>query len=201
MRSVPNHQLACLKLRNRLIKKIEEILVSLGFGNEVDIVTSIIPPQRRITLPFMADAPNIKSKIRFYSTDTLKDVIINRQDAVQPLNHALPLVSIDDLLFFEPYYHLDHHLREHLYQSSDDHEVVTEEDYHDIGMALGSEKLFLLLDLLEIDHTIHRRTPLQGVIQGSYIQLMGQKRLTYRDLRDALDSVSFFELEELMPPS
>ena len=196
MRSVPNHQLACLKLRNRLIKKIEEILVSLASGNEVDIVTSIIPPQRRITLPFMADAPNIKSKIRFYSTDTLKDVIINRQDAVQPLNHALPLVSIDDLLFFEPYYHLDHHLREHLYQSSD--EVVTEEDYRDMGMSLGSEKLFLLLDILEIDHTSIRECSLEELIQESYIHIMGQQRLTYRDLRNKLDSVSFYELKQLI---
>ena len=200
MRSTPNQQLKCLKLRKAILKKVIEIMKSLESNEDIKIVKSLIPFQtagRRFILPFTNDGPSDKSKIRLYNTDTIKKIIINRESiSVRPSNYALPLVSIDDLLFFEPYYHLDHHLRERLYQSSD--EVVTEEDYHDMGMALGLEKLFLLLDILEIDHTIHRRTPLQGVIQGSYIQLMGQKRLTYRDLRATLDSVSFFELEELM---
>ena len=200
MRSTPNQQLKCLKLRKAFLKKAIEIMKSLESNEDIKIVKSLIPFQttgRKSILPFTKDGPSDKNKIRLYDTDTIKKIIINRESiSVRPSNYALPLVSIDELLFFEPYYHLDHHLRERLYQSSN--EVVTEEDYHDMGMALGLEMLFLLLNILEIDHTILIETPLQGVIQGSYIQLMGQKRLTYRDLRDTLDSVSFFELEELV---
>ena len=200
MRSTPNHQLNCLKLRKLVLKKIIEILKSLEARNHnsTKIVESIIPTQTMTDFP-LADKESLSrnKRIILYQTDAIKTAVYRaKQDAILPLKHATPLGSIEDLLFFEPYYHIGGLLRERIYQSSDDD--VTQEDYYDIGTSLGSKKLRLLDELLDnTEQPAVTETPLQDQIQQSYLRLMADCRLTYRQLRETLDSISFFELEDI----
>ena len=199
MRSTPDHQLNCLKLRKLVLRKIGEILKSLEANDEdsTRIVESIIPVQRKANFP-LADHASIESKsIRHYKTDTIEAAVYTaKQDAIQPSKHAGPLVSIDKLLFFEPYYHIGNLLRDRIYQSSDDN--ITQEDYYDIGIEFGSIKLRLLDALLDNIEQPLTDVPIEDQIRQSYLRLMARHGgLTYRQLRDRLDSISFFELEDI----
>ena len=196
MRSTPDHQLNCLKLRKLVLRKIGEILKSLKPDEDIQVVESFIPVQRRAVLPHINNDPLLNNRVRLYATQTVKEVIRDRKAAVQPSNHATPLALIDDLLFFEPYYHIGNLLRDRIHQSSDDN--ITQEDYYDIGMNLGSAKLRLLDALLDNIEQPLTDVPIEDQIRLSYLRLMARHGgLTYRQLRDRLDSISFFELEDI----
>ena len=202
MRSTPHHQLQCLMLRKRVVKKIVEILLSLENTSNEDktkVVISIIPGStlRSINFPFVSN-DSLRRGIRYYKVEHIKKVVIEKQDQVLPCHHATPLVSIEDLLFFEPYYYMEHSMRQRLYQSPD--ECVTESDYYDICTCLGSVRLRLLDELLDnVEQPTIIENTLQNQIQQSYLRLMARHGvMTCGQLRELLDSISFFELKEII---
>ena len=198
MRSTPHHQLQCLRLRKPVLRKIKEIIKALSPSIGVEVVESFVPLQRRVTLPYIDEDLIKKGKVRLYKKESIKIVIANKEASVPPSNHATPLVSIEDLLFFEPYYYMEHSMRQRLYQSPD--ECVTESDYYDICTCLGSVRLRLLDELL--DNVEQPADTLQDQIQQSYLRLMAQHGvMTCGQLRELLDSISFFELETIFGDS
>ena len=164
----------------------------------MSFVESILPCQKRLHLPLHTKPSN---KLRQYKTETIKKVIIrfNRGKAVLPMKHTQPLVSIDELLFFEPYYYMDQNLRQTLLHPVNPNDNIEWQYFLDLGNCLQHEKLCLLLELIDIDTTFIHCNPTQSlidIISQAFTHVSG-RGITYSELRHKLDSISFFELEEI----
>ena len=196
IRCIPNKQLNCLRVRKMVIRKIKEILKS-QLSYDMPIVKSILPCQKRLHLPLHTESSN---RLRRYKTETIKEVIINKRDSVAPMEHAQPLVLIDELLFFEPYYYMDQNFRQALLHPVNPNDNIEWQYFFDLGNCLQLEKLCLLLELINIDTTFIQSNPTQSlidIISHAFAHVSG-RGLTYSELRHKLDSISFFELEEIM---
>ena len=201
MRCTLNSQLNCLYLRKKLLQEIKAILKSIDpSAIDASIIETIIPTQKHLHLPLHDNPPH---KLRQYQTKSIKDVIINKRGSVLPMDHSQPLVSIDKLLFFEPYYYMDKKLREALLHPANPAANISQQDFLDIGLCLQHEKLYILLDLIGIDVIFIQSLkskpmqPLIDIISQAFLHISG-RGLTYEALRCKLDAISFFELEEIV---
>ena len=197
IRCIPNKQLNCLRVRKMVIHKIKEILDSVQLNYDMPFIESILPRQKHLHLPLHIEPSN---KLRRYKTETIKEVIINKHESIAPMEHSQPLVLIDELLFFEPYYYMDQNLRQTLLHLVNPNDNIEWQYFLDLGNCLQLEKLCLLLELIDIDTTFIHFNPMQSlinIISQAFTHVSG-RGITYSELRHKLDSISFFELEEIM---
>ena len=196
IRCIPNKQLNCLHVRKMVIRKIKEILKS-QLSYNMPFIESILPCQKHLHLPLHTEPFD---KLQQYKTETIKEVIINKRESIAPMEHSQPLVLIDELLFFEPYYYMDQNLRQTLLHPVNPNDNIEWQYFLDLGNCLQLEKLCLLLELIDIDIIFIHSNPTQpfiDTISQAFTHVSG-RGLTYSELRHKLDSISFFEIEEIM---
>ena len=199
----------CMIKRNRLICKIKEILTDIdpNMENTVSPVEALIPISGRFAQHYPVIRPP-KSRQLFnsvhlrYAIERTKQAIVQRS-RVQPVRSSQPLVSIENLLSFEPYFYMDDELRRTLLHSPNPDETIKFEFFENIGLVLQLEKLCLLLAAIGINtHVIESlkqdsTRSFSEKLNEAYQHVFG-KGVTYEELHQCLDAISFFKLHDLV---
>ena len=195
--------------RNHLICKIKEILTDIdpNMENNVSQVEGLIPISGRYAQYYPVIKPP-KSKQLFksvhlrYAIELIKQAIVERSQ-VQPVRSSQPLVSIKNLLSFEPYFHLDDELRRTLLHPPHPDEIIKFDFFESIGLAFQLEKLCLLLAAIGINAAVIESLKSDSTrsfsekLHVAYQHVSG-KGVTYKELHQCLDAISFFKLHDLV---
>ena len=195
--------------RNQLICKIIKILESIDPNMERNIspVEALIPISGNNAQYYPVVKPPkyhglFKSVDLQYSTEKIKQAIITRS-RVAPIRSPQPLSSVENLLSFEPYFYLDDELRRTLLHPPHPDETINSEFFESIGLALQLEKLCLLLAAIGIKTAVIE--PIKNNSTRSFSEKLSEayqhvsgKGVTYKELHQHLDAISFFKLHELV---
>ena len=195
--------------RNHLICKITKILESINPNMERNVspLEALIPISGNNAQYYPVIKPPkyhglFKSVDLQYSTEKIKQAIITRS-RVQPIRSAQPLSSVENLLSFEPYFYLDDELRRTLLHPPHPDETINFEFFESIGLALQLEKLCLLLAAIGINTAVIESIKNKSTrsfsekLHEAYQHVSG-KGVTYKELHQCLDNISFFKLHELV---
>ena len=205
MCSKPNKRLESLKERNRIIGRIKRILEDMKSESQFEDTATLeafIPAnQRHFHFPVL-NPGKFKKQCQ---VEAIKDVIKNRREGGVSC-HTKPsaLSDISDLLYFEPYYYMEDELREALMDPSNANTVITQEHFTNYGLKLERSKVFFFFELLGLDPTamehLQKSHPSHLLIEilNETFELVNAMGVTYSNVRDTLDSISFFKLKRLM---
>ena len=195
--------------RNGLICRITKILEDIDPNMESNIspVEALIPISGDNAKHYPVIKPP-KCQLLFrsvdlqYSTEKIKQAIITRS-RVQPIRSAQPLSSVENLLSFEPYFYLDDELRRTLLHPPHPDKTISFDFFESIGLALQLEKLGLLLAAIGINMGVieslkkDSTRPFSEKLHEAYQHVFG-KGVTYKELHQCLDNISFFKLKDLL---
>ena len=195
--------------RNQLICKIIKILESIDPNMERNIspLEALIPISGDNAQYYPVIKPP-KCQLLFrsvdlqYSTEKIKQAIITRSQ-VPPIRSAQPLSSVENLLSFEPYFYMDDELRRTLLHPPHPDETINFEFFESIGLALQLEKLCLLLAAIGINTAViesfknDSTRSFSEKLHEAYQHVSG-KGVTYGELHQCLDNISFFKLKDLL---
>lgn len=201
----------CLQMRNRLVAKIRNVVEELDpeIKSNLSLKEALISgkdERHPVHYPVL-QPPKIRGIIHSeikqrYGIDDVLNAVKNRSMSVRPMNHPEPLSSVEDLLEFEPYFHLSDEVRSAIKDPVNPDDSISDAFLESFTRDLGMERLHLVLSAVgvsSIDNESIREVP-EGNFHrklsraASFVQGMG---LTYDRLRAILDSVSFFKLNEL----
>ena len=219
MKSESNNEdnlIKCLEKRNFLIRKIKEAITIIepNTWSNLSLVETLISghhPRRRVTYPIL-DQSYVKGGVdQRYKVIDLGLAVLQREHNVQPANAPEPLSTVNNLLLFEPYFFMSDEQRKILYDLETPNEIISYDFFEGLGHALKQENIFLLLAAVGIDpvdisaiKNSSNQHGYQPVLTKSFAHVQG-KGVTYKQLRDMLDSISFFKLDDLLslvpPPS
>ena len=198
----------CMIKRNRLIYKIKEIVTKIDPNLEINTspVEALIPISGRYAqcYPVLKNPRKnciFKNVPLRYAIEPTKQAIAERSH-VQPVHSSQPLVSVENLLSFEPYFYMDDELRTLLYPPHPD-KSIHHYFFESIGLALSLEKLCLLLAAIGINDAVIKS--LKNDSTQSFLEKLDKayhyvfvKGVTYKELHQRLDAISFFKLHELV---
>ena len=202
-------KIMCMVKRNHLISKITKIIefIDPNMKRNVSPVEALIPISGDNAQYYPVVKPPkcqllLRSVDLQYSTEKIKQAIIN-QSQVQPIHSAQPLSSVENLLSFEPYFYMDDELRRTLLYPPHPNETINFDFFESIGLALQLEKLCLLLAGIGINTAViesfknDSTRSLSEKLNEAYQHVFG-KGVTYKELHQHLDNISFFKLHELV---
>ena len=201
--------ISCLEKRNFLITKIKETIniTEPNIWSDLLLVETLISgnhPRHRVTYPILNQS-YVKGGIdQRYKVSDLGLAVLQREPNVKPISSPEPLSTVNNLLLFEPYFFMSDEQRKILYDLETPDEIISYDFFEGLGHALKQENIFLLLAAVGIDpvditaiKNSSNQHSYQPVLTKSFAHIQ-RKGVTYKQLRDMLDSISFFKLDDLL---
>lgn len=204
----------CMEKRNHLITKICQVLQEVdpeGWASLEPVQMLISGRDRRhpvhypvLTPPIIRPLLSLRGPTsHMYDIEDVKNAVMNRSTHVQPIDHPSPLASVDNLLFFEPYHHMNDELRRILSSPENTHEYANSEFFEELARSLYLDRFFLLLYAIQVPsieieslkRLVENNRSFEEVVSQAGVILEG-RGVTYGELKRCLDLISFFKLDE-----